>query len=49
METYTEMPCILHETSEGMARTSLRDEMFRRRRVGCTGQMTEEAARGIAL
>lgn len=49
MEIYSDMPCVLHETSEGMTKTTLPEEMFRKRRIGCAGQITEEAARGLAL
>ena len=49
MEPYMKIPCILRETSEGMVRVSIRDEMFRQRCIECAGQITEESAQALIL
>lgn len=49
MEWHMAIPGILRETSEGLQRIPVQDEMFRRREIECAGQITEESAYGISL
>lgn len=42
-------PCILKETSEGTMRCTIQDEMFKRREVECTGDITRESADSLIL
>jgi len=42
MNPYLRMPNILKETSDGLARYSIQEEMLMRREIDCVGEITKE-------
>ena len=44
-----EMPCIFRESSEGVLRYSIQDEMFANREIDCTGEINAESVNAIIL
>ena len=45
----TAIPAILKETSEGITRYEILDEMFQRREIECTGEITAELVNSLIL
>lgn len=43
------IPSILHDTSEGMVRIPILDEMFQRREIECVGEITQESVYSLIL
>lgn len=43
------MPCILRETSEGITRHNIIDELFQRREIFCIGEINSESAAAITM
>lgn len=49
MNPYLTTPCIIRETSEGVTRTSLQDEMFQCREIQCVGEISQESVYSMIL
>lgn len=49
MDMNFSMPGIMKETSNGIFRCSIQDEMFQRREIECTGEITQESAYALIL
>lgn len=43
------IPSILHDTSEGIVRIPILDEMFQRREIECVGEITQESVYSLIL
>lgn len=43
------MPAIMKETSNGIVRCSIQDEMFQRREIECAGELTQESVYSLIL
>lgn len=49
MDSYIMTPAIIKETSEGISRFHIQDEMFKRREIECVGEITQESVYSLIL
>ncbi len=49
MNPYLITPYILRETSEGVTRCAIQDELFKRREIQCFGEITRDSVYSMIL